>query len=123
MTCGARCSATRRHHPIRVGTALLVHDNALFDHLWKGDIRPAAVSPSGADVGIGARRIELLLDLVVAESEGALTHFMDPSFDRLLDPSERRLRRELESLWESRGEGPAWGALGDLMQRLGGPQV
>jgi SIR2-like domain len=106
------------------GTALLVHESPLFGHLWKGDIRPAAVAPPRAEIGVGARRIELLLDLVVAESEGALSHFMDPAFAHLLDPSERRLRLALQRLWRARdGDGPAWDAVGELMERLGGPSA
>ena len=110
----------RRPDPF--GTALLIRDNPLFDHLWKGDIRAAAVAPTGEAIGVGARRIELLLDLVVAESEGALSHFMDPAFAHLLDPSERRLRLALQRLWRSRdGDGPAWEAVRELMERVGGP--
>jgi hypothetical protein len=102
------------------GTAVLVKERPLFTELWKGDIDPAALAPAGAPIGVGARRAELLLDLVLAESEGALSHFMDPAFEHLLSPSEQRLRSDLAELWRAHDpESPAWDALGELLARLG----
>ena len=102
------------------GTALLVREQPLFAELWKGDIEPAPLAAAGAPIGVGARRAELLLDLVLAESEGALSHFMDPAFKHLLSLSEQRLRTELETLWQGHDpQSPAWDALGELMARLG----
>lgn len=104
------------------GTALLVRDNPLFDELWHGDIEPAALGAERAKIGVGARRVELLLDLVLAESHGGLSHFMDPTFNDLLDESERDLRDGLQALSRSpHPETPAWQALAELMKRLGGP--
>jgi hypothetical protein len=108
--------------PQPFGTALLVRDNPLFDDLWRGDITRAALAPEDADIGVGARRVELMLDLVLAESEAGLSHFMDPAFDDLLDGGERDLRDALKRLWTDHpGDGPAWEAVGELMKRLGGP--
>lgn len=104
------------------GTALLVRERALFDKLWKGDIAALALAPEASDVGVGARRVDLLLDFVLAEAESALTYFMDPAFTDLLSLEERGLRSALADLGQLPDDtSPVWLALSDFLKRLGRP--
>jgi hypothetical protein len=103
-------------------TALLVRDRPLFDRLWGGDIQGVALGEASADaVAAGARRVEVLLDLVAAESTTATAHLMDPAYSALLSPDERQLRDALKSLWKGRPEGPspAWERVEHLLREFG----
>lgn len=104
------------------GTALLVRERTLFDKLWKNDIAALALAPEASDMGVGARRVDLLLDFVLAEAESALTYFMDPTFTDLLSPEERGLRSALLELGQlPHDTSPVWLALTDFLNRLGRP--
>ncbi len=114
---------TARADAAPFGTALLVHEQPLFDQLWKGDIGPAPLASAEAPVGVGARRVEVMLDLVLAESTGALAHFMDPAFRDLLTPEEQELQDDLQRLAAKRKTGsPAWDAVSELLEQLGLPR-
>jgi len=103
-------------------TALLVRERTLFDKVWKGDIQALALAPEASDVGVGARRVDLLLDFVLAEADSALTYFMDPTFTDLLSAREQELRSALLKLRDlPRDDSPVWPALVDFLNRLGRP--
>jgi hypothetical protein len=106
------------------GTALLVRERALFDKVWHGDIAALAMGLEASDVGVGARRVDLLLDFILAEAESALTYFMDPSFTALLSPEERRLQEALTTIRDlPKDESPVWEALSVFLNRLGRPDA
>ena len=57
---------------------------------------------------------------MLAESAGALAHFMDETFTRLLSESELRLRDALQKLAADPDEdSPVWAAFTDFLRRLG----
>lgn len=102
------------------GTALLVQDRPLFKQLWRDDIEAGVLGGADEPIGVGARRLEVLLDRVLSESTGALSHFMDPAFEALLDPADQRLREALaEASRTSSTDTPAGRAFAEFLEQLG----
>lgn len=77
-------------HGSRLGTALMLSDQPLQQHLWGTELD--LVSLGGNDVAGGARRLELFLDLVLHHAVQDQLPLMDPHYDGVLTDGERVMR-------------------------------
>lgn len=106
----------------RFGTAMLVRDVPAFDRLWQDDIRGLRLeAPGQGSSAAGGRRLEVFLDLLLAEAARPTVHLMDDDFDDLLGEDERALRDGLRQLAEKAPDAPspAWEVFYDTLASLG----
>ncbi len=105
------------------GTGLTLTRSPLFESLWSGEmeIRPMLGDDEPEDMARGARRVELLLDVVARRTAGT-EHLMDGRYAPLLSKHERRLRDALQQLAEARsaaGPAPGWERVDRLLRAHG----
>jgi len=106
----------------RLGTAIMLSDNPLLAHLWRGEIDWVCLSQEPIDKLESGRRFEIFLDCLSqhATSQG---HLLDPRFEGVLSEEDVALKRMLSPLLKpdsAAHRSPAWSAVRDLLVRLGG---
>lgn len=115
-----RRAIPRRGDDEPFGTALLLESTILAD-LWTGDLQIHAMDTGSP--AESARRLEILLDLVVAESNPTSRHLLDPAYAGLLSVDEVALRDALGALsvagTGAAGRAPAWAAVARLLDEMG----
>jgi hypothetical protein len=82
-------------HSGRLGTALMLSDQPLQQHLWGTELD--LVSLGGNGVAEGARRLELFLDLLLSEAVQDQLPLMDEHYDGVLTDGERALREHVRT--------------------------
>lgn len=111
----------------KVGTALTLFEDPLLERLW-GDVlrfvpmaeRPA--EPTAADRQRTARMLEIVLDEVAIRSADVSAFLLDPTYDGVLDDSERAIRTEVLELLTATGTDEHIGAsLRDMLRSLTRP--
>lgn len=112
--------ATGSEH--RLGTAIMLSDNPLLAHLWRGEIDWVCLSDEPLDNAEAGRRFEIFLDCLSqhATSQG---HLLDPRFEGVLSEDDVALKNMLSPLLRpdaAARRSPAWPAVRDLVVRLGG---
>ena len=110
------------------GTAILLDEDPLRQRLWAGDVRFVSAGMPQAGREAAARRVEIFLDRILADSTTNNQHLLDMTYDDLLNPEERELRDALLVFFEQAGSSaaaraPAWGELDQLARRLGRSDV
>jgi len=97
------------------GTALLIDEDVLMKELWEGDV---GCVPVGSP-----RRLEILLDFLLARSSTGASYVLDPDFDAVLTPAEAALRYALLQLKGAVGDqvrsDPVWQPVAALLRSLG----
>jgi hypothetical protein len=117
--------ADLRPDPEPFATALTLERATLAEELWQGDLRVISLAgQQPAPLPEAARRLEVLLDLVLALATESEAHLLDASFDGVLGEAERelgRVLRELEGALEAAALGPEGPArpVHALLRRLG----
>jgi len=104
-----------RNASTRMGSALLLEMRQPLRELWQDELDLIALATP--------RRLELFLDLVLAEATNNAQHLLDPTYAKLLSPEEIWLKDQLIEL-RSRAPAevkalPAWKTVQALMDRLG----
>lgn len=77
------------------GTVLNLRNDEMLNELWKGDFN--MVSMCAQDFAEGARRLEIFLDYIAANSVTCTKYSMDQKFASALTPEERLFRDCLEN--------------------------
>jgi hypothetical protein len=90
----------------KVGTALSLFGNPLFEELWNNDISvvpmgEATPNPDGAATARAARRLQIFLDLVAFEAADTGGFLLGHGFEGELSPGEATLREKLLDLRRS----------------------
>lgn len=88
--------ATELHYAF--GTALLPWDDPVLTELWEPDISCVGVSPTTTPLPEAGRRVEVLLDAIVAGATTQTRYLLNPSYNSVLSVSDRELRGYLEEL-------------------------
>ena len=111
------------------GVALPLSRNPLLEELWRNDLEWMPMD-SGDEPGgrlptpVAARRLDIFLDYLVAQSSSATAYLLDPRYDGMLSGPELVLRESLEAFLrgvpEQATRAPAWDHIEQLMLRLGG---
>ena len=100
------------------GTAVLLRDDPMLAELWRDDLDIHAVGGDDA-----ARRLEIFLDLLLAEASPNSSHLLDPGYSGLLTDAESSLRDALLIVDSARGTpaapAPAWARVDQLLRELG----
>jgi len=79
-----------------LGTALMVSDSRLEEELWQPEL--AVVATGGNQIGVAARRQEILLDWVLAHSGQRGEHLLDKRYEKVLSAPELELRSAIDEL-------------------------
>ncbi len=79
-----------------LGTALMLSTGSLVEELWKPELR--VVSTGEADDAAAARRLEILLDWVLAHTGRSVTPLLDPRYENVLSEPEKELRALISEL-------------------------
>ena len=90
--------------------------------LWEGDIDILDMS-RGMGLAVGARRIEIFLDYVLAQNDDPAAYLTSPAFRALWSPKEHLLAKTLEeafALLSSAGAGPAASSVASQLERFVG---
>ncbi len=92
--------------------------------LWQGDLQCVPVQGGGeASLPDAARRLEIFLDLLLAEATQNTAHLLDDDFSAVLTEEERLLRDALrrfqEEVPESVRRSPAWHPIAHILERFG----
>ncbi|RTL69768.1 MAG: hypothetical protein EKK42_06595 [Pseudonocardiaceae bacterium] len=107
----------------RLGTALLIDTNPLFDKLWGNDLR---LVPMGGEVKGQGRTLEIFLDCLLAHADQGVPFFLDERFAHRLTAPEVTLRERLRALAAETGDDQrataAWSVVADALDRLGAPE-
>jgi len=90
-----------------LGTALMLESGALVEELWDPELR--VVSVGGSDIAQAARRLEILLDWVLAHTEQSGAHILDRRYENVLSTEEKELRSVIGDL-KVRMDGLSWDA-------------
>jgi hypothetical protein len=119
---GEDMAARAAHH---FGTALTLDHKPLLEELWRDSVRPVAMVVAG-EAALPpmetARRLDILLDRVLAEATRGTVPLLDERYDGILTDQERAIRVLLERLRgdsEYVREAPAWQPIARLLQQLG----
>jgi hypothetical protein len=103
------------------GTVLQLGEDPILAELWEEDLRVVSMGPASRQPSL-ARKLEVFLDRLLAESTAAGSHLLDPSFGALLRPDELELRDRLIDIADQSGRlrtTPAWSSLERMLQDLG----
>ena len=73
-----------------LGTALMLDSSGLLEELWEPELN--VVSVGDGDLAIAARRLEILLDWVLAHTEQSAAHLLDKRYANVLSPVELELQ-------------------------------
>lgn len=119
----------RTSAPRPFGTALLLRQDALLAELWRHDLELVSVAgettPASADIPDAARRLEIFLDTLLAETTRDASPLLDDAYAGILTEHERALGALLRKLQAGATDelrrSPAWRPVADLLARLGGP--
>lgn len=121
----ARCQETGPTY----GTILTLFDDPLFAELWGKDLKVVAVDQQPTEVNdfavaMAARRLEILLDLIAYLSADLDAFLLDPAYDSMLSPAERKTAEALKKIEEALREikeesSPAAGRIHRAFQELG----
>ncbi|MEJ8279416.1 SIR2 family protein [Pseudonocardia spirodelae] len=103
-------------HRRTLGTALVLEPSTLRDTLWRSDLDFVPVG--GDDVAEQARRQEIALDHLLADTDRGLGHVLDPRFRDLLPDAERRLADRLTALASAMDADETATATGDAVREL-----
>ncbi len=113
--------------PQRFGTALTLDHKPLLAELWRDSVRTAGVTGSGeAPPGSGdaARRLDIVLDRVLAEATRGTVPLLDERYDGILTDQEKQIRTLLTAVQGADDEvrrSPAWQPVARLLRELGAP--
>lgn len=111
------------------GVALPLSRNPLLEELWRHDLEwmpmDSGDEPGGAmSTPEAARRLDIFLDYLVAQSSSASAYLLDPRYDGVLSDDDRVLRNALETFLSEMPKeaqrASAWPQIEQLMLRLGG---
>jgi hypothetical protein len=114
-----------RPDPEPFGTALTLERAPLSEELWSGDLEVISLAAEDEEpLTTTARRLEVFLDLVLADATRSEAHLLDESFQGVLVEEEHalsRLLRDLEAGLERERLGPDGPAapVYELLWRLG----
>ncbi|GAA1276041.1 hypothetical protein GCM10009609_43790 [Pseudonocardia aurantiaca] len=104
-----------------LGTAVMLSSSALQKRMWGRDLKLVAVG--GEDVSHQARRLEIVLDCLLAYADQGLSFFLDGRYRHRLTAPEQRLRERLLDLAAEAGaderDTPAWTEVEALLRSLG----
>lgn len=107
----------------RLGTALLINTNPLFDRLWGDDLH---LVPMGGEVEGQGRTLEIFLDCLLAHADQGVPFFLDERFAHRLSAPEVTLRERLRALAAETGDDQrataAWSVVAEALERLGAPE-
>jgi hypothetical protein len=107
----------------RFGTALLLHDEQLLAELWRDELQCLAFGQPDEGLEVPARRLEIFLDLVLAEATTSTPFLLDDRYEGVLSPGEGELKASLRSLQSSLSpaarEAPAYAHVDKLLDDLG----
>lgn len=81
-------------HPF--GTALFLERQRSLEALWRGELLCETVGAEGDDALAAGRQLDILLDLLLAESTTSFAHVMDGAFRDALTSEEQALALSLE---------------------------
>jgi hypothetical protein len=104
------------------GTSLAVAGNPLLREVWASDLHWVELG----ELPASARRLEIFLDRLAAQTVASADHLFDPKYQATLSPGEIRLRDALKDLASLVAAVPgqdrrraAWVEVERLLQRLG----
>jgi hypothetical protein len=104
------------------GTALALAPDEMLEELWQGDLTLVAMGEQETTPDL-ARRLEILLDLILANATSVSSHLLDETYAGLLDEPERELREALVRLQGigagAAGRTQAWESVDRLLRELG----
>lgn len=107
----------------RFGTALVLLDNRLQAELWRDELHWTAMAGPDGDEAAAARRLEIFLDRVLADTASS-SYLLHPSYESVLSDRERALaaalRRFAAEVPAEAREGRAWARVARLLASLGG---
>lgn len=98
-----------------VGTALAINIRPYMQELWSGFIN---LVDMGEDE-LGARELEIFLDVLLSESDASISYLYNPTFEGLLNDQDRVVRDSLETAAKLIQEAGAWGnPAGSMFEEL-----
>jgi hypothetical protein len=105
----------------RSGTVLALREDRTRARLWEQDVETIAMAPAGTPSADAARRLEVLLDLIVCLATPATGYLLDPAYRGLLDDEERALADALRPVAAALPAGASWAGeeVAALLRRLG----
>lgn len=113
--------ATHRREPF--ATALLAVADSLLPELWKGDIECLVFGGDTTAIALAARKQEIFLDLLLAETTTNTGHLLDPTYRTLLTPGEVAFATAIEGILRDASvatrETAAWEQFLEFIARLG----
>lgn len=107
-----------------LGTALLLEATNDEQAVWANEIELVQLGGKDVEVSVAARKLEILLDRVLALSDSTAAHFLDASYAAALGPDEQELAEALRGLKQRFGKvlpgSAAWDEVERMLRRLGG---
>ena len=106
----------------RTGTVLALREDRARARLWERDVETVAMAPSDGSSAEGARRLELLLDLIGCLSTPPTGYLLDPAYRGMLNDEERALAEALRGVADvlpADASSTAALEVADLLRRLG----
>ena len=106
------------------GSVLKLDKDDLWNELWRNDLDIISLrEPDDRDRDAAARRLDIFLDLVLAEASHESSPLLDPAFEGVLTEDEREIATLLNQLTASASdrvrESPAWVPVAQLLHSLG----
>ena len=111
----------------RFGTSLSLRPEPLMEELWRDDVEWVPLGKGGKDPSAfprAARRLEILLDFVLARATTAGSHLLEPRYEPVLSPADKALRdvvnRLLVDVPPEARDAAGWGRVAELIRSFGG---
>jgi hypothetical protein len=107
-----------------LGTAIMVAADGLHAKAWEGRLAMVRMTPdpvAKADFGVGARRLEIFLDAMMAHTTQEHTYLLAEKYGDSLASQDRELREDLLTLVAKHGgsDSPAWAVVRTALEGLG----
>ncbi len=104
--------------PRPLGTAVTLGSEPLLRRIWEDDL---SIVELEGDEATAARRLEVLLDYVIAGSVSPAAHLLDDHFDGVLSEGEREVKHALQNVSVSQAaeSTPAWELFRGFRKSLG----
>lgn len=117
-------AARRQGTPTGFGTALILRPEPFLRELWAPDLEVLALARDDDEhPREAARRLEIVLDLMLLAATSSAEHLLDAAFEGVLTPAERQLRDALRAMKQQvppeARTGVAWERVARFLRELG----
>lgn len=109
--------------PAPFGTTVVLHRDRLVEELWRGDVQWVPTGDDDLPQAQAARRLDVLLDYVVAQADVATAHLLDDRYEGALSAEDEALRDLLQRVEREAGDAakraPGWARVEAMLEAFG----